>query len=381
VTTVHLVVPAGFDDPRRPSGGNVYDRRLREALGGLGRSVQVHAVPGPWLRRGASTGRSAGGSAGVALAQVLRAIPDGEVVVVDGLVGCGEPEVVVPESARLRLVALVHMPLGSIESPDQSAARTREAAVLERSAAVISTSHWCRRWLHDAYPLAPPASVAEPAVDPADLAHGTPSGGHLLCVATISPVKGHDVLVEALSGVRDLDWTCTCAGATTVDADFAALVAERAALHGLTERVRIRGALSGAALDLAYAEADLLVLPSRAETYGMVVTEALARGLPVIASDVGGVSEALGAERPGALVPADNPAALAGALRRWMTDAGWRLELQARARARRNQLGRWPATAERVVQVVDAVAAAPMAVAPSDAGAGRDAHASGLARG
>ena len=83
-------------------------------------------------------------------------------------------------------------------------------------------------------------------------------------------------------------------------------------------RIHFAGPLVGADLDAAYADADLFVLPSRAETYGMVVTEALARALPVLATDVGGVPEALGRaprrqpSRP--LVPPGDPVVLAGAL-------------------------------------------------------------------
>ena len=105
------------------------------------------------------------------------------------------------------------------------------------------------------------------------------------------------------------------------------------------------GAVTGAELDRAYARADLLVLPSHAETYGMVVTEALARGIPVLATGVGGVAEALGdGVRPGLLVPPGDPRALAGALRAWLTDAGLRAHLRAAAKARRATLRRWADT-------------------------------------
>ena len=86
------------------------------------------------------------------------------------------------------------------------------------------------------------------------------------------------------------------------------------------------GPRTGADLDRSYAAADLMVLASRAETYGMVVTEALARGLPVVAAEVGGLTEALGhgadGIRPGLLVAPNDPGALGAALRAWLGDAG-----------------------------------------------------------
>ncbi|HEY3191011.1 MAG TPA: glycosyltransferase family 4 protein, partial [Solirubrobacteraceae bacterium] len=116
----------------------------------------------------------------------------------------------------------------------------------------------------------------------------------------------------------------------------------------LGDRVRFMGPRIGADLDPSYESADLLVLPSRAETYGMVVTEALARGLPVVAADVGGVAEALGhgraGIRPGMLVPPDDPAALAAALRAWLDDAELRLTWRRAARERRASLAEWSTT-------------------------------------
>jgi glycosyltransferase involved in cell wall biosynthesis len=127
-------------------------------------------------------------------------------------------------------------------------------------------------------------------------------------------------------------------------------------------RVHFAGPLTGSALERAYAAADLLVLPSHAETYGMVVTEALARGTPVIASDVGGVSEALGhgrnGTRPGLLVPPGDPAALAAALRAWLGDAGLRQRLRRAARERRETLRGWPATTSVIAGVLGSVRSA-----------------------
>jgi glycosyltransferase involved in cell wall biosynthesis len=349
--TLHVVVPDAFDDPQRPSGGNTYDRRLCESLGRLGWSVHVHTVPGPWP--------STTGAAAKALAHALSAIPDDAPVIVDGLVGCGLPEAMLPEAKRLQLMALVHMPLGSADGPEGGEARAREDAVLAQCAAVIATSEWSRRWLLTCYGLEEaPIAVAEPGVDLADTARGTASGGSLLCIAAVTPIKGHDVLVDALAEIRDLSWSCRCVGSTAIDADFVSETARRSEGHGISDRVTFGGPLTGGALDRAYAAADVLVVASRAETYGMVVTEALARGLPVIATDVGGVRHAMGGQtghEPGVLVPAAAPSALALVLCRWLTDSAWRRELRMRAQARRGTLTPWSATATRVAEVVTAI--------------------------
>jgi glycosyltransferase involved in cell wall biosynthesis len=140
--------------------------------------------------------------------------------------------------------------------------------------------------------------------------------------------------------------------------EYAASVIDAAARLGA--RIAFAGPLAGDDLSAAYADADLLVLPSRAETYGMVVTEALARAVPVLATDVAGVPEALGTApggaRPGALLPPGDPDALAEAIRRWLTDQGWRDELRAAARSRRATLRGWDDTVARVGAVLDDVA-------------------------
>src|ERR1044071_2989226 len=118
------------------------------------------------------------------------------------------------------------------------------------------------------------------------------AGDALLCVAAVTPDKGHDMLLDGLATVTDLPWRCTCVGSLDRDAAFADGVHRRTRDRGLDDRVRFPGPRTGPELDRAYAAADLLVLASRAETYGMVVTEALSRGLPVLAAEVGGVTEA-----------------------------------------------------------------------------------------
>jgi glycosyltransferase involved in cell wall biosynthesis len=347
VTTVHAVLPDGIDDPARPSGGNVYDRRICTELAALGWTVGEHAVAGFWDRPNAT--------AFAALAGAVHGIPDGAVVLLDGLIASTAPEVLVPEARRLRLVVLVHMPLG--DRPPDDDARMREGSVLSAAAAVVTTSAWARRRLLELYALpADRVHVAQPAVDLAELASGTATGGALLCVAAVTFDKGHDVLVDALTRISDLSWSCVCVGRLDRDPEFVDAVRRGSAGGGLGDRVQFPGPRSGAELDRSYAAADVMVLASRAETYGMVVIEALARGLPVIAADVGGLTEALGhgadGIRPGLLIAPDDVGALAAALRSWLGDAQLRARLRRAAAERRESLPNWSSTASVLAAVL-----------------------------
>jgi glycosyltransferase involved in cell wall biosynthesis len=201
--------------------------------------------------------------------------------------------------------------------------------------------------------------VARPGVDRADLVAGSAAGGALLCVAALTFDKGHDVLLDALATISELPWRCVCVGSLDRDPPLVESLRQRARQRRLDGRVGFAGPRTGADLDRTYAAADVLVLASRAETYGMVVTEALARGLPVIATEVGGLSEALGngadGIRPGLLIAPEDPAALAGALGRWLGDAELRRRLRRAARERRGSLPAWSATTSVIANVLGRV--------------------------
>ncbi|MEE6261585.1 glycosyltransferase family 4 protein [Plantactinospora sonchi] len=342
------MLPNDIDDPATPSGGNVYDRRLCQGLTAAGWSVREHPVTGGWPRPDAA--ERAG------LAALLDTLPDDAVVLLDGLVASTVPEVLVPRARRLRLVVLLHMPLDAEEAALGRAERT----TLASAAAVVTTSEWTRRHLLDRYALsADRVYAAAPGVDPAPLTVGTQTGRELLCVAAVTPQKGHDVLVTALAAVAGLDWHCRCVGSTARDPDFVARLRRQIDGHHLADRVHLTGPLTGAELAAAYDGTDLLVLASRGETYGMVVTEALARGIPVLATAANGLPEAVGRApdggRPGLLVAPDDPDALAGALRRWLGDDDLRRDLRRAAERRRDTLTDWTVTAARVADVLTRV--------------------------
>ena len=343
---VHVVVPDGFEDPVRPSGGNVYDRRVCAGLAEAGWDVRITPVAGPWP----ACDRAAGDK----LARTMAAIPDGETVLLDGLIASPSASILLPHLRRLHAVVLLHMPLATAPhartDPD---ARESERAILHAASAVVVPSEWTRHQLLNRG-AAPPERiwVVPPGVD---AAHATrrkrtarAGGGRLLCLATLTFHKGQDLLVEALAPLADTEWTCVLAGRLDDDPGFVDQLRTLIARRGLHDRVHVAGVLTGRALHRTYTAADLLVVPSRSETYGMVVTEALASGLPVLATAVGGLPEALGftadGSRPGQLVPPDNPRALTAALTQWLHDETYRRRLRAAALQRRAMLSGWDTT-------------------------------------
>lgn len=333
---IDFVVPAGIDDPGRPSGGNRYDRRVIEELTALGREVHEHPIADP-----------------SDLGPLLAAMPDRSVVVVDGLLGSAAPRALAPAAARLCVVVLVHMPFA--EASMDAAVGRAERAALTGASAVVTTSAWARDWVVEHHGVSPDrVRVASPGVEPALATWAFPPGGRILCLAAVTRDKGHDTLVGALARIADLDWHLTCVGALDLEPDFVAGLRELADRSGIGERVELAGPLTGDALEFVLAGTDLLVSASRREAYGMAVTEALARAVPVVVTDVGGHAEAVGDTGAGVLVPVDDPERLTDALRTWLTDHDVRERLRTGAARRRVALGTWTDTARRLAAAVDA---------------------------
>ena len=251
------------------------------------------------------------------------------------------------------------MPLATaLGSRHDASAQRSERVVLRAAAGVVATSEWTRHQVLTRYAIpARRVHVAPPGVDQAP-GPARPVRGHLICVGVLSRHKGQDLLVEALAELGDLDWHCVLAGPLDRDPDFVEHLRARITRLGYGHRVRLSGVLTGAALSDAYTTADLLVAPSRSETYGMTVTEALAHGLPVIAAAVGGLPEALGSTadgtRPGQLVSPGDPAALAAALGDWLADERHRRRLRAAARQRRSTLRGWDQTTQEIANALTA---------------------------
>lgn len=328
------------------TGGYEYDRRLREGLTQRGWAVDVCALDAsfPLPAPAALTAADA----------ALAGIPDGRLVLIDGLALGAMPDQAARHAGRLRLLALVHHPLALETGLDAgTAARLRdsERRALASSRHVVVTSPATVGILADFGVAADRVTVVEPGTDTAPAARGSGGGAiHLVCVASLSPRKGHAILLRALGDLRDHAWTLTCVGDDRRDPETARGLRQLIRDLGIADRVTLAGEADRAAVDACLDAADVFVLPTYYEGYGMAVAEALARGLPVISTPTGAI---------GTLVTPDLGRLVApGDVQGWraalgeMFDPAVRTQLTRGARAGRARLRGWDRAAADMERVL-----------------------------
>jgi len=338
VRRVVFVVPG---DLNSLTGGYGYDRKIMAGLGDAGWAVDAMELGASFPWPDAATLDHA--------AQQIAAIPDGTLVVVDGLAFGAMPGVAEQHAARLRWVALVHHPLALETGLTEQQARQlldSERRALATARAVIVTSAATARELARYGVAAGRVQVVTPGTQHAPLAAGSGAdsavrGLSLLCVATLTRRKGHAVLIEALAGLQDRAWTLHCVGSTTRDTGTASAVRGAIAKHGLGERVQLHGEVPATTLEAFYMQADAVVLPSYFEGYGMALAEALAHGLPVVSTTAGAIPDTVPADA-GVLLPPGDVAALRAALALLLGEPARRARLAAGAQAARAILPTWP---------------------------------------
>jgi glycosyltransferase involved in cell wall biosynthesis len=360
---VHVLIPG---DLEIRTGGYGYDRRIIAGLRDAGWRVEVHRLddsfPTPTPGARAHT------------VQVLADIPDNAIVLIDGLALGALPSEVEPEAGRLTIVGLVHHPLAEENGIDPAlAARLKisETRALAAVRSVVVTSRTTAVKLDEYGVAATRITVIEPGTDPAPLARGSimaadpssithepsaishqPSDVALLCVATLTPRKGYEVLMSALAATGARNWHLTCAGSLDRDAGTVSRVRALVRENGFENRVSFVGDLDAAAVAVQYDRADVFVLPTLYEGYGMVVAEALARGLPIVSTSTGAIRDLVGTDA-GVVVPPGDLPAFTDALSRVLGDADLRARLAAGARAARQRLPTWEQSAASMAQVLE----------------------------
>jgi glycosyltransferase involved in cell wall biosynthesis len=341
-----FVVPG---DIATRTGGYEYDRKVIAGLRARGWTVDVRELDGafPYPTRASLD----------AAARTLAACPDDALVVIDGLALGATHEQVEREARRLRLVGLVHLPLAAEVGIDRQRTKQLEASERRALAAtrrVIVTGRSTVEALA-AYGVARERiDVIEPGTDRARAARGSQDRHaiHMISVATLSRGKGHALLFDALTRIQARNWRLTCAGSTSRYPDTVHLL--RAQLHAsrMEDRVTLAGELDQADLGRLYDGADLFVLATLRETYGMAVAEALARGLPVVATATGAIPELVGADA-GVVVPPGDTSTLAAALGAILGDAAFRARCAEGARRVRERLRTWDAAIDETIAALE----------------------------
>ncbi|SDS90689.1 Glycosyl transferases group 1 [Brevibacterium siliguriense] len=326
----HLIEP----ELGRISGGAAFNRALAEAAGPR---IMLHSAPGSWTEPGPAES---------AAVQSLMAAVSGPVLI-DGLIATRLPEVVTDPAHEIcsgqgPLIPLIHC----LADPDDADFLDRERRVISAAPAVITTSRFTAAGLESRYGIR--AEVAVPG-NPARPQSSGSGGGHFVCIGAVEENKGQLLIAEALRELKaeEQPWRVTFAG-PVADADYARRL--QSACRGLPAGIAdIVGELTAAEIDALYDHADLLLLPSRSEAYGLVVAEAAAAGIPAF------VTAGTGAEEPlkaGLGLPR-TVGAWTQALRRWLSDDELRDELAESARRNRSHAVRsWTDTAAEVLRVV-----------------------------
>jgi glycosyltransferase involved in cell wall biosynthesis len=350
VKAVAFAVPG---DLSTPTGGYTYDRRIVGELEALGWQVEVldigDSFPRPTLEERTIAGAQ------------LMGLPVGQPIVIDGLAYGAMPEEAKSLRERYPLVALVHHPLAletGLPDAEVAALRKSERAALACARHVIATSAATGRLLIADYSVsAERLTVVQPGTDRTAAREPGRSDETLtlLTVGAIVPRKGYDVLVEALARLKDHPWRLVIAGDNTRSPETAARLDEDITRYGLSDRIEVAGPVSEERLSELYAAADLFVLPSRFEGYGMAYTEAVAHGVPVIGTKAGAIPDTV---PPGAgiLIPPDDVEALAATLRRLIDNEPERNELAAGARAASASFPTWRDSAVLFASVLDGLA-------------------------
>ncbi len=331
------------------TGGFIYERSLLNALRSAGREVEhiglAASYPDPSRDDDRAT-RSA-------LAAVAPDVP----VIVDGLV-FGAMDTGVFDAIRAPVIAMIHHPLGLETglSPARADALLRlEAANLARSDHVVVPSPHTARILHDRFGVPEDRiSIAPPGFPAADPVRAEVTPPLILSVGLLAPRKGHDTLLSALATLTDLDWTAEIVGRAHDPATARALLDQCAAL-GLDGRVRFVGEIGEEELRDRFRAASIFALATHYEGYGMVFSEAMLHGLPIVGCAVGAVPDTVPPET-GILVPPADPEAFGGALRRLLSEPDLRRGMAAASAEAGRALPAWADTARIMGGVIDRLA-------------------------
>ncbi len=326
---IRFLVPGNV---RHGSGGNKYNAMLAEHLTRLGANVETVKVDGDWPV-GSPADRQ----------RFSDMLDGGTTVIADSLVASGAPdEIAAAVNTGTEVWILSHM---SLAGHPELEAKALAAAIgiicpSAHAASELEAKHGTRKMV-----------IATPGAEKADSAEGS-QPLHIVAVAALLPNKNQLELVECLATLQDLEWSGALIGSENADPRYAAEVRAAVEHYGLDERISITGELTGPTLEAQWHKADLSVLLSRSESFGMVVTESLAHGVPVLVRQGTGAVEALVHPEAGAALDLTQEGTLTSTLRTWLTDHAQQQSWRSNALQAREHLSGWDTTAATVLEAL-----------------------------
>lgn len=332
-------------DKDRRTGGFIYEARVLHELNEIG-CTTAHlqlsdSFPDPTTEDMAEA------------LEALCAVPADQPIILDGLVfGAIDPDGLA--KVRAPVIAMIHHPLG-LETGLPEARSTfllqNEAAALRHADHVVVPSPETARVLcRDFGANAQRITVAPPGFDRPVVDRQLSDPPLILSVGLLAPRKGHDVLLDALGRLRTLSWQADIVGRVH-NSDYAAALYQQARVLEIGSRVAFSGELEGNALTARFNAASAFVLATRYEGYGMVLSEAMQYGLPIVSCRVGAVPTTLG--KAGILVSPNDPAGLAAALQRVLQDTREAGRLSRLAVQQSYKLPQWRDTAQVFSEIIE----------------------------
>ncbi len=336
------------------TGGYGYDRAILARLPALGIATTHCGLPGTFPNPSeADIGESV---------KLLCAAAPNDVLLIDGLAFGVMPAHALARVPQ-RIIALVHHPLGleaGLSLERQMYLIRHEIEALKFADHIVVTSAITAKTLVEDFAVPVNAiTIAEPGTDRAPRNRRRTFAGEqieLLCVGSVIPRKGYDVLVSALSGLVHLNWHVTLVGNCERDrGTFEALQKQIQKLK-LTDRISLVGEYSPQQLEPAYQCADVFVSSSLYEGYGMVLGEAMVRGLPVLTTTGGAAAQTV-PDGAGLKVPPNDVGALRHALQRLILESDLRASLAQAAWQAGQTLPSWDDAAGKIADTIKLVAA------------------------
>jgi glycosyltransferase involved in cell wall biosynthesis len=332
---IAFIVPGSLD---QLTGGYLFDRRIVDGLRASGRAVSVHELAGSFPDTDAPARRAA--------AAALAGLDEASVAVIDGLALPAFIDCLPDAVGRRKLVGFVHHVLAletGLSLERREALALVEARLLPRLNGILCPSRATAWHLEELGVAAERIAVTPPGTNRPVAPRVARRAGplRLLSVGTVTPRKGHLLLIEALAELAGRPWHLLIIGSVVRDPATVAALERAIADHALTARVTLAGEWPAERVSAAYGEADLFVLPSYHEGYGMALAEALAHGLPIITTTAGAIPQTVPAAAAMLVSPGDR-VELRRALAMMLDDGVLRARLADSAAKAGAALPDWP---------------------------------------